>query len=154
MYLDDATRTLIEEILRRSCTQISCPNSALWIAEADHLLPIVGYGPHASNFIGEYRHPLSEGIISMVHASGQPFCENNISANPQHSSRLDLQLSIQTEAMIAVPIISRGTIFGVITFVHTSVANKTQQVLAFNHNDLAETEFSSILIGRILDSME
>jgi hypothetical protein len=130
MYLDDATRALIEEILRRSCTQISCPNSALWLAEADHLLPIVGYGPHASNFIGEYRHPLSEGIISMVHASGQPFCENNISANPQHSSRLYLQPYIQTEA------------------------NKSQQVLAFNHNDLAETEFSSILIGRILDSME
>ncbi|MFK7910826.1 MAG: hypothetical protein AB8F34_09495, partial [Akkermansiaceae bacterium] len=78
MHIDDATRALTEEILRRSCNEINCANGALWLAEDDHLVPILGHGPHAGQFIGKYRHPLSEGIISMVHASGQPFCENGI----------------------------------------------------------------------------
>ncbi|MBT8043324.1 MAG: GAF domain-containing protein, partial [Verrucomicrobiae bacterium] len=115
LEIDDATRSLLQEVLQRSCVLIHCENSALWLAEADHLVPVLGFGPHAENFAGNYTQPLGEGIISMVYASGQPFCENNIHANPQHSSRLDQQLGIQTDAMVATPVISDGKIAGVIT---------------------------------------
>ena len=104
--IDDATRSLLQEVLKRSCGIIHCNNSALWMTDGDFLIPILGFGPHAEQFIGNYSHPLGEGIISMVHASGQPFCENNIQANPQHSSKLDQQLGIQTDAMVATPVVS------------------------------------------------
>lgn len=154
MHIDDAIRALAGEILRRSCAQIGCANSALWLADGDHLVPVLGHGPHAQEFIGKYRHSLNEGIISMVHASGQPFCENGISANPNHSSRLDDMLGIRTDAMIAMPVTTRGNIAGVITFVHTSAAGDPGQPTAFSAQDMAEGEFAAAVTGRILDSME
>lgn len=152
MHLDDATRALTEEVLRRSCQKISCANSALWLASNDHLEPVLGYGPHAENFIGQYRHPLSEGIISMVHASGQPFCENNIATNPHHSSRLDQMLAIQTDAMIAMPVVYQGNISGVITFVHTSHSNAEAAPQEFSAADMEEAEYAAALTNRILDA--
>lgn len=154
MHLDDATKALTEETLRRSCEKTHCQNSALWLAIGDHLIPTLGHGPHAQAFIGKYRHPLSEGIISMVHASGQPFCENGITKNPHHSSRLDDMLGIQTDAMIAMPVTTKGNITGVITFVHTSSAGNTDEPSAFSTQDMAEAEFAAAITGRILDSME
>lgn len=154
MQIDDAARALTEEILHRSCKLIGCGNSALWLASGDHLEPVLGHGPHAQEFIGKYRHPLSEGIISMVYASGQAFCENNIAANPNHSSRLDGILGIRTEAMIAMPVVSQGNIAGVLTFVHTTPAGASGKAPGFSAPDMAEVEFASALVSRILDSME
>ena len=151
--IDDATRSLLQEILKRSCGVIHCENSALWLSEGDHLVPILGFGAHAEKFVGSYSQPLSEGIISMVHASGQPFCENHIHSNPQHSSRLDQQLGIQTDAMIATPVISRGEITGVITCVHTSPAREPGITCSFQAADMAELEFTAALVGRVLDSI-
>ena len=154
MHIDDATRALTEELLHRSCETLGCANCALWLASGDHLIPRLGHGPHAQKFIGNYRHPLDEGIISMVHASGMPFCENGITNNPNHSSRLDDMLGIQTDAMIAMPVVCKGDLAGVLTFVHTSPAGNSEEPSTFSTFDLAEAEFASALTGRILDSME
>lgn len=151
--IDDSTRSLLQEVLKRSCGIMHCENSALWIAEGDFLIPVLGFGPHAEQFIGNYSHPLGEGIISMVHASGQPFCENNIQANPQHSSKLDQQLGIQTDAMVATPVVFKGEIVGVITCVHTSPAGETGIIHSFQAVDLSELEFAAALAGRVLDSI-
>lgn len=151
--IDDATRSLLQEVLKRSCGSIHCENSALWMADEDHLVPVLGFGPHAEEFVGSYSQPLSEGIISMVHASGQPFCENHIHTNPQHSSRLDQQLGIQTDAMIATPVVSMGEIIGVITCVHTSPANEAGITHSFQASDMAELEFTAALAGRVFDSI-
>ncbi|MCP5534725.1 MAG: GAF domain-containing protein [Akkermansiaceae bacterium] len=151
--IDDATRSLLQEVLKRSCCVIHCENSAMWLSEGDHLVPVLGFGPHAGKFVGSYSQPLSEGIISMVHASGQPFCENHIHRNPQHSSRLDQQLGIQTDAMIAVPVISNGEIIGVITCVHTSPAGQAGITHSFQASDMAELEYATALAGRVMGSI-
>ncbi len=151
--IDDATRSLLQEVLKRSCGIIHCNNSALWMTDGDFLIPVLGFGPHAEQFIGNYSHPLGEGIISMVHASGQPFCENNIQANPQHSSKLDQQLGIQTDAMVATPVVSKGEIVGAITCVHTSPAGEAAITHSFQASDMAELEFTAALTGRLLDSI-
>jgi len=152
MELDDATRSLLQEVIKRSCSATGCSNSTLWLAEGDHLIPTIGHGPHAAQFIGKYAHPLDEGIISMVYASGQPFCENHIQSNPQHSSRLDQQLGIQTDAMLTTPVISGGNITGVITCVHTRPANSSAPPSSFEASHLSELEFTAALTGRILES--
>ena len=151
--IDDSTRSLLQEVLKRSCGIMHCENSALWTAEGDFLIPVLGFGPHAEQFIGNYSHPLGEGIISMVHASGQPFCENNIQTNPQHSSKLDQQLGIQTDAMVATPVVSKGEIVGIITCVHTSLTDEASITHSFQAADLIELEFTAALAGRVLDSL-
>ena len=153
--IDDSTRALLVEVLKRSCDVIGCENSALWLASGDHLIPVLGHGPHAEHFIANYSHPLGEGIISMVYASGQPFCENHILANPQHSATLDQQLNIKTDAMITTPVIAQGEIAGVITCVHTSPAHAegSTDPATFQASDVSELEFAATLTGRILDSV-
>jgi len=151
--IDDATRSLLQEVLKRLCGIIQCKDSTLWIAEGDFLIPVIGVGIHAERFIGKYNHPLDEGIISMVHASGQPFCENHIHANPHHSTRLDQQLGIQTEAMVATPVVSKGAIVGILTCVHTSPAGEAGINLSFQAADMSELEFTAVLTGRVLDSI-
>lgn len=153
LEIDDASRALLQEVLERSCGAIHCQNSAVWINNGDYLQPILGVGPHAEHFINNYSHPIDEGIISMVYASGQPFCENNIHANPQHSSRLDEQLGVQTDAMIATPVVSQGEIIGVITAVHTSPTSGSGKPLSFQATDLNELQFAAALTGRVLDSL-
>jgi len=153
--IDASTSSLITEVLRRCCEIVQCTDSALWLAEGDYLQPILGHGSHSGQFIGSYSHPLSEGLISMVYASGQSFCENNIQANPQHSSKLDQQLEIQTDAMIVMPIVSAGEISGVITCVHTSPNVKTDSAQLgqqFSSADMAELEFAAALVGRVLET--
>lgn len=153
MDIDDATRALTAETLRRSCERIGSENGALWIAEQDHLVPVIGHGPHAEHFIGDYKQPLTEGIISMVYASGQPFCENSIRENPNHSARLDQLLGIHTDAMIAAPVVTTGSLTGVITFVHTTAAGVSGQSDAprdFSPQDMDEVEFAAAIIGRVL----
>ncbi len=151
--IDDATRALLQEVLKRFCKTIHCQNSALWLSSDDDLVPTLGFGPHAEHFIGNYSQPLGEGIISMVYASGQPFCENQIRSNPQHSSRLDEQLGIQTDAMITTPVSSQGEIIGVVTCVHTSKAGSDDTPCSFQAHDLNELEFAATLIGRVLASI-
>ena len=153
--IDDTTRALLTEVLKRCCGVVQCNDSALWLAEGDHLHPLLGYGPHSELFIGKYSHPLSEGLISMVYSSGQPFCENNIHTNPQHSSTLDQQLNIKTDAMIVMPIVFSGKINGVITCVHTSASEASENSAPrkeFTSADISELEFTTVLVGRILES--
>lgn len=153
--IDTTTSSLLSEVLRRCCRDIGCADCALWLACGDHLHPVLGHGPHSARFIGSYRHPLDVGLISMVHASGQPFCENNIQANPKHSSTLDQQLGIRTDAMIVMPVISAGEITGVITCVHTSPATgagATGKPREFTSSDMAELEFTAAVAGRVLET--
>ena len=151
--IDDATSALLTEVLKRCCGVVHCNDCALWLTGGDHLHPVLGFGPHSVQFIGTYSHPLDEGLISMVYASGQPFCENNIQANPQHSSKLDQQLGIQTDAMIVVPVVSAGEITGVITCVHTSAANSSaHDTRDFASQDMNELEFTAALLGRVLET--
>ena len=151
--IDDTTRALLQEVLKRLCGIIQCEDSTLWIAEGAFLMPVIGVGIHSERFIGKYSHPLDEGIISMVHASGQPFCENNIRTNPHHSARLDQQLGVQTDAMVATTVVSKGEIVGILTCVHTSPAGETGTTLSFQATDMGELEFTAALTSRVLDSI-
>ena len=153
--VDDASHSLLTEVLKRCVDAVRCSDCALWLADTDHLHPILGHGPHSSRFIGSYKHPLTEGLMSMVYASGQPFCENNIQQNPQHSTSLDEHLEIKTDAMIVIPVVSSSEIRGVITCVHTSNntnPNQLDQQHNFTPADMSELEYTAALAGRILET--
>jgi transcriptional regulator with GAF, ATPase, and Fis domain len=150
--VDDVTANLLRELLARSAQRVDAENTALWLSSGEFLDPILGSGPHAAHFVGEFRQPLDRGIISYVFASGQPVCENAISANPQHSPLLDQRLGIQTDAMIAVPLVVDGEMAGVITCVHTRPAGSTAQPSEFHSKDLDEFEFAAACLGRLFEA--
>ena len=150
--VDDVTRNLVQELLSRSAERVRAQNTALWLSSGDHLDALLGSGPHAAHFVGEFRQPLDRGIISLVYASGQPVCENAISSNPHHSRLLDQRLGIQTDAMVAVPLVVGGEITGVVTCVHTRPAGSDQPPAGFGATDLHEFEFVSACIARLLEA--
>ena len=150
--IDDPTLCLLREILRRAAEASRAENSALWLASEDHLSATLGTGSHAEHFIGSFEQPLDRGIISLVHASGQPVCENSIADNPDHSPLLDTKLQIRTDAMIAVPVAVLGEISGVLTCVLTRPAGSDAPAAEFLPADLAEFEFAAACVGRILDA--
>lgn len=150
--IDDTSASLCRELLARSARNASAEDTALWLASADHLDPVLGSGPHADHFVGRFQQPLNAGIVSYVYASGQPICENAISSHPHHSSLLDSQLGITTDAMVAVPLVTAGQISGVLTCVHTRPAGSGEPPADFRNADLEEFEFAAACIGRILEA--
>jgi transcriptional regulator with GAF, ATPase, and Fis domain len=150
--VDEATAALLRELLRRSAQTTGAANTALWLAGETTLAAVLGTGPHAEHFVGHYEQAFERGIISLVFASGQPLCENAIASNPDHSTILDSQLGITSDAMIAVPITALGEIAGVLTCVHTRPAGSADPASRFRANDLVEFEFAAACVGRILDA--
>lgn len=150
--IDDVTTNLLRELLSRSAERVHAHNTALWLASGDSLAPVLGSGPHAEHFVGQFRQPLDRGIISYVFASGQPVCENAISQNPQHSPILDQRLGIKTDAMIAVPLVVNGEMAGVVTCVHTRPADTSEAASAFHSQDLEEFEFAAACLGRLFEA--
>ena len=150
--VDEVTSNLLRELLARSAERVIAENTALWLASGEYLVPILGSGPHASHFVGEFRQPLDRGIVSYVFASGQPVCENAICSNPQHSPLLDQRLGIQTDAMIAVPLVVDGEMAGVITCVHTRPADSTENPSELHSADLEEFEFAAACLGRLFEA--
>ena len=61
--------------------------------------------------------PLDRGIISLVFANEQPYCENEISERQSHDDTLDRKLGTRTGAMIAVPFYFAFGLRGVISCV-------------------------------------
>lgn len=150
--IGDATLSLIRELINRSAARVNADNAALWLADVDHLVPVLGSGPHSNFFIGKFAQPLLEGFISLVHASGQPVCENAISQSAQHSPRLDKKLGITTDAMIALPLYATGEIIGVVTCVHTRVDGEQRHARSFSQEDLAEFEFLNACLSRLIEA--
>jgi len=150
--LSPGTSGLAEEMLRRSARHVGVQDAAIWLASESHLIPLIGIGPNSEGFLGNFQQPLSVGLISLVHASGQGLCENAIGENPQHSALLDQQLGIRTESMIALPITVLGHPVGVVTCVHTRVPESQAPVERFDLNSMAEFEFATACIARFFEA--
>ena len=146
------TARLAEEILLRSATKVDAKDAALWLVSESHLIPLIGVGPNSPGFLGSFQQPLSEGLISLVHASGQGICENSISENPQHSPLLDHQLGIRTSSMIALPLTVLGRPIGVITCVHTHSASADSPAEKFDLSAMTEFEFATACIVRFIEA--
>ena len=149
MFTPLAKNTLLAA-LRKAGTS----HGAIWLADntGDHLVPVFGSGEHAEGFLnGKFRLPIDQGLISMVFATGQPFCENAIHKNPRHSPLLDRQLGVTTEAMIAIPFTFANRLRGILSCVHLSANESNTEPMTFSGEDLGDLELASAAIARILD---
>lgn len=79
-------------------------------------MAVYNSGPDSDKIVG-FKHPLSEGIISLVAASENAFIENQVYKNKKHSAALNKKLGKTTYAMIAVPLYFLKEVRGVISCV-------------------------------------
>ena len=145
---------LAKNTLLKTFRKIGADHGAIWLLEStgDHLVPVFGCGEHAEAFLnGKFRLPTDQGLISMVFATGQPFCENAIHKNPGHSPLLDKQLGVRTEAMIAIPLTFADSQRGIVSCVHLGTDESKGAEKTFSGSDLGDLELASAAIARILD---
>ena len=145
---------LAKNTLLEAFRKIGADHGAIWLADStgDHLVPVFGCGEHAEDFLnGKFRLPIDQGLISMVFATGQPFCENAIHKNPGHSPLLDRQLGLRTEAMIAIPLTFANSLRGIVSCVHLCEDDSEEGAQTFSGSDLSDLELASAAIARILD---
>lgn len=74
-------------------------------------------GP-ASEGLKGLRIPKGEGIAGAVFASGQARLVADVREDPDFSTRFDLASKFQTRSVVAVPLVARGKVLGVIELVN------------------------------------
>lgn len=116
------TAGLLDEVclgvLSRVYKRIGGSEGTVWLASpsADALVAVRNSGPNASDIVG-FEQPVGSGIISMVYAQQQPYCENEISPAAGHDDTLDRQTHQSTRAMVVVPFYFAFGLRGVISCV-------------------------------------
>lgn len=121
----DAT---MRAVFNRSMTLAGAHEGTVWLLDQGRsfLVPRHNTGPNAKGFVGCYQQTLRSGMISMVVATEQPICENEVHKNQQQDRTLDQQLGLQTCAMLAVPFYFGGELRGVISAVQLKEANSAE----------------------------
>jgi len=106
------------DVLTRTYELIGGSEGTVWLAgpDASALIAVFNSGPNAKQIVG-FRQPIGSGIISMVFAQQQPYCENEISSKAGHDKTLDRQTSMSTRAMVAIPFYFAYGLRGVISCV-------------------------------------
>ena len=117
------TRALFDvgvgEVLSKTFSEAHADEGTVWWLDEPigALVPIWNNGPDADAFVGRFCQPLSAGLISMVLASEQPFVENAVPDCSGQDPRLDTELGVRTQALIAVPLLLFRRCLGVVSCV-------------------------------------
>lgn len=68
----------------------------------------------ASDTVSRFIIPYGQGIVGYVAESRQPIVENNVAANNQHIQAISTAVGFEARNIVAVPIVVRGKIYGVV----------------------------------------
>jgi len=145
---------LMREALRQGFEEAAASEGTVWLLDAtgEHLAPAYNTGPNAAEIVGSFRQPLYHGLISMVFASEQPFVENDVSRNSQHSKLLDTALGQQTQALLAAPFYLFRECRGVVSCVQLQQAGPSRQGPAgFRPEALAVVQRATSIVTRLLE---
>jgi hypothetical protein len=145
---------LMGQVLRDGFGHAGADEGTVWLLDdaCEHLVPAFNTGPKAAEVVGKFKQPLNQGVVCMVLASEQPFLENEVWKNSQHSKALDGLLGIQTQAMIAVPFYFLRACRGVLSCVKLKLPQRAEaNPSGFRPEHLAHIERTSALLSRLID---
>lgn len=131
---------LLDEVclgeLTRVFEEIGGTEGTVWLSKSDGsaLVAVLNSGENSKEIVG-FEQPIGSGIISMVFAQQQPYCENEISSRSGHDDTLDKQTSLATRAMVAIPFYFGFGLRGVISCVQLREA-KSPEPKGFESNDV------------------
>jgi GAF domain-containing protein len=106
---------LLEQTLDSAMELMDANDGSLLLLdeETDELVFVLVYGAVRETLPG-YRFNAHQGIAGWVLDHEEPQIVNNARADKRFLADFDEQLNFETRSLIAVPIIARGTSFGVI----------------------------------------
>jgi hypothetical protein len=90
-------------------------------------------------------------MISMVVATEQPICENEVQRNQQQDKTLDRQLGLATSAMLAIPFYFAGELRGVISAVKLKAPDAAFDPAGFSPDDLRVLQFAASILTRLIE---
>ncbi len=122
---NDFADDLMTTILADSFAVAGADEGTLWLVNpAKRQLDAVFNTGSTAAKVTKLSQTLDRGLISMVFSTGQPFCENDISQNPEHDKTVDLQVGSPTTAMIAVPFYFAQECRGIVSCVHLAKTHR------------------------------
>jgi hypothetical protein len=126
---------------------------SVWLLDETRscLVPRFNSGPHAASFVGSFRQDLRSGMISMVVATEQPICENQVHQNQQQDPALDRQLQLLTCAMLAVPFYFAGELRGVISAVQLKDSADAPEPPGFTAENLDTLQLGAEVLSRMVE---
>jgi hypothetical protein len=160
--LDDCTRRLSpedlegllgdagRELVAVTIAALAADSASIWLVDAERTRMIVSHTEPRGDLLG-WEQPLEEGLISLVFASEQSICENQVYEHVQHSKRIDNALDKVTCAMIAVPFYVGGHLRGVLTCVRLKDSIEEPDPDGFTAADLGRVRRLSMAIERLLN---
>ncbi len=149
-FLDESMRSLLTEGFQR----LGAHEGTVWLLDESKtaLVPQFNSGPHAERLVGQFRQRLGAGMISMVAATEQPICENEVCRNERQDRTLDHELGLKTWAMLAVPFSYFSELRGVISCVQLLPADAAVPPPAgFSAAHLHELQHIAGLLSRLIE---
>ena len=134
--------------------RVGADEGTVWLLDEERsaLIPRFNSGPHAERIVGQFRQSLGVGMISMVAATEQPICENEVCRNERQDRTLDTELRVKTWAMLAVPFYFFGELRGVISCVQLQPADSADTPPAgFRAEHLDELQQTAGLLSRLIE---
>jgi hypothetical protein len=137
-------------LLRDAFADAGGCEGTVWLIDrrAGELVACYNSGTEADRLVG-FRQPVGQGIISMVFAQQQPYCENHIEASHGHDDTLDRKISKHTTAMIAVPFYFGFRLRGVVSCVQLAEAPRSRE--GFSSGDVETITRAVNLVERLID---
>lgn len=146
---------LLSRLMTNGFNAIGADEGTLWLADPaqEFLLPVFNTGPDADKFVGTFKQPLDEGLVSMVYSSEQAFCEDKVYRNKMQSGRMDAMLGLLTCSMMIAPVVLAGRTRGVLSCVTLKPAEKIddEDPPGFSGDDLRSFILLADVIGSLLD---
>jgi len=148
-FFDGTMRALLHDGLKR----VNAHEGTVWLLDPTRsfLMPRFNTGPNASEFVGRFRQSLRSGMISMVVATEQPICENEVQKNQQQDKTLDRQLGLLTCSMIVVPFYFSDEMRGVISAVRLKAAGDSDEPPGFGVEDLEALQLTTSVLTRMIE---
>ena len=111
------------DLLAKTFLSVGGSEGTVWLADSAEkfLVAVYNSGPDSENLVG-FEQPIGSGIISLVYAQQQPYCENEIEQSHGHDDTLDRKMHKHTAAMIAVPFYFAFQLRGVVSCVQLEEA--------------------------------
>ena len=152
-FSDGVFSPLMRGVLSSSFSLAEATEGALWLADPNHefLVPVFNSGPEAEKFVGSFKQPLNSGLISMVYATEQPFCENDVHHNSQHDKTVDSAMETVTASMVAVPLYFGGRIRGVMSCVRLKPNSEAPDPPGFTGANMRQMQLAAETLQRLIE---
>lgn len=142
----------MKDLLSRAFTSAGAHEGAVWLVDAEQKNLVISHawGSRAAAVMG-FTLPLERGLVSMVFATEQPFCENKVYANRQQARSLDEKLGMLTCSMIASPLSFAKGLRGVVSCIKAKNQADDPDPPDFPPAALSEIQVAAHLLGKLLE---